>query len=303
MNPEKAKEILSRMRQIEDPHEPPGERHAGRPVPLRLQRPGHGLRRGARILPGDEVRTIDWNVTARSGHPFVKKFIEERELTIMLLVDVSASGNFGSAAQSKRELAAEIASVLAFSAIRNNDKVGLILFTDQVEQYIPPRKGRRHVLRVVREILFLQPRRPRHGQRQGARLRESRAAPARDRVPDFGFPVAGRSRAAPSPTCAGPCGRPTAATTWSRCMSQDPREKVTPGCRHARDRRRRDRRTHRARYRRPAVRARFESSAIERAQRLVHGFRAEGDRHPGAEHRHAYLPALQRFFKTRERRR
>jgi uncharacterized protein (DUF58 family) len=109
--------------------------------------------------PGDEVRTIDWNVTARMNHPFVKKFVEERELTLMLLVDVSGSGLFGSRDQSKRELAAEIASVLAFSAIRNNDKVGLILFTDEVEKFIPPRKGRSHVLRVIREVLFFEPRR------------------------------------------------------------------------------------------------------------------------------------------------
>src|SRR5206468_4067012 len=109
--------------------------------------------------PGDEVRTIDWNVTARMNHPFVKKFVEERELTLMLVVDVSGSGLFGSCAQSKRELAAEIASVLAFSAIRNNDKVGLILFTDEVEKFIPPRKGRKHVLRVIREVLFFEPRR------------------------------------------------------------------------------------------------------------------------------------------------
>jgi uncharacterized protein (DUF58 family) len=109
--------------------------------------------------PGDEVRTIDWNVTARMNHPFVKKFVEERELTLMLVVDVSGSGLFGSQEQSKRELAAEIASVLAFSAIRNNDKVGLILFSDEVEKFIPPRKGRRHVLRVIREVLFFEPRR------------------------------------------------------------------------------------------------------------------------------------------------
>ncbi|HVY68949.1 MAG TPA: DUF58 domain-containing protein [Verrucomicrobiae bacterium] len=109
--------------------------------------------------PGDEVRAIDWNVTARMNHPFVKKFVEERELTLMLVVDLSGSGLFGSGEQSKRELAAEIASVLAFSAIRNNDKVGLILFTDEVEKFIPPRKGRRHVLRVIREILFFEPRR------------------------------------------------------------------------------------------------------------------------------------------------
>ncbi|MHC1763314.1 MAG: DUF58 domain-containing protein [Verrucomicrobiia bacterium] len=108
-------------------------------------------------VPGDEVRAIDWNVTARMNHPFVKKFVEERELTVMLVVDLSGSGLFGSGEQSKRELAAEIASVLAFSAIRNNDKVGLILFTEGVEKFIPPRKGRRHVLRVIREILFYEP--------------------------------------------------------------------------------------------------------------------------------------------------
>ena len=107
--------------------------------------------------PGDDVRAIDWNVTARMNHPFIKKFVEERELTLMLVVDLSGSGLFGSVEQSKRELAAEIASVLAFSAIRNNDKVGLILFTDGIEKFIPPRKGRRHVLRVIREILFFEP--------------------------------------------------------------------------------------------------------------------------------------------------
>jgi len=109
--------------------------------------------------PGDDVRAIDWNVTARMNHPFIKKFVEERELTLMLVVDVSGSGLFGSRDQSKRELAAEIASVLAFSAIRNNDKVGLILFSDGVEKFIPPRKGRRHVLRVIREVLFFEPQR------------------------------------------------------------------------------------------------------------------------------------------------
>jgi uncharacterized protein (DUF58 family) len=107
--------------------------------------------------PGDEIRAIDWNVTARLGNAFVKKFTEERELTVILIVDVSASGNFGSATQSKRELAAEVACLLAFSAIRNNDKVGLILFSDRVELFIPPKKGRSHTLRLIREILFFQP--------------------------------------------------------------------------------------------------------------------------------------------------
>ncbi len=108
-------------------------------------------------MPGDEVRSIDWNVTARFGHPYVKKFKEERELTVMLVVDVSASGQFGSIRQTKNELAAELAAVLAFSAIRNNDKVGLIMFTDQIEKFVAPKKGRRHVLRVIREILAFQP--------------------------------------------------------------------------------------------------------------------------------------------------
>lgn len=107
--------------------------------------------------PGDEIRSIDWNVTARLGSPFVKKFTEERELTVMLIVDVSASGNFGSASQSKRELAAEVACLLAFSAIRNNDKVGLLLFSDRLELFIAPKKGRSHTLRIIREILFFQP--------------------------------------------------------------------------------------------------------------------------------------------------
>ncbi len=107
--------------------------------------------------PGDDVRAIDWNVTARTNTPHIKKFVEERELTVMLLVDLSGSGRFGSVNQSKREVAAEIAAVLAFSAIRNNDKVGVLLFTDRVEKFIPPKKGRRHVLRVIREILFFEP--------------------------------------------------------------------------------------------------------------------------------------------------
>jgi uncharacterized protein (DUF58 family) len=120
---------------------------------------GHGMEfeEVREYLPGDEVRSIDWNVTARFGHPYIKKFKEERELTVMLIVDVSASGQFGSVRQTKNELAAELAAVLAFSAIRNNDKVGLIMFTDQIEKYVPPKKGRRHVLRVIREILAFQP--------------------------------------------------------------------------------------------------------------------------------------------------
>ena len=106
---------------------------------------------------GDEIRTIDWNVTARTGQPYVKRYVEERELSVMLLVDASASENFGSVNRFKRELAAELTAVLSFAATTNNDKVGLLIFTDQIELYIPPRKGRRHVLRLIRELLAFEP--------------------------------------------------------------------------------------------------------------------------------------------------
>ncbi|MBI5868743.1 MAG: DUF58 domain-containing protein [candidate division Zixibacteria bacterium] len=108
--------------------------------------------------PGDDVRLIDWNVTARAGTPFVKKFREEREMLVMLLVDLSASGRFGTRSKSKNQVAAETAAILAFAAIKNNDKVGMIVFTDQIELYVPPRKGRSHVLRLIREILYFSPR-------------------------------------------------------------------------------------------------------------------------------------------------
>jgi len=106
---------------------------------------------------GDEIRTIDWNVTARTGEAYVKQYTEERELTVMLMVDMSGSGDFGSVNKFKRELAAELTAVLAFAATTNNDKVGLLIFTDQVELFIPPRKGRRHVLRLIRELLAFEP--------------------------------------------------------------------------------------------------------------------------------------------------
>jgi len=107
--------------------------------------------------PGDDVRTIDWNVTARTGKPYVKKFIEERELTVMIMVDVSLSCRFASVNMLKSQLAAEVAAILAFSAIRNNDNVGLIIFTDKIEKFIPPKKGVGHVLRVIREVLYFEP--------------------------------------------------------------------------------------------------------------------------------------------------
>jgi uncharacterized protein (DUF58 family) len=117
--------------------------------------------------PGDDIRAIDWNVTARMGQPFVKRYIEERELTVVLAVDASASNQFGTRAQLKREVAGELAAVLAFSAVSNNDRVGLVQFTDKVEHFLPPRKGVRHVLRLIRDVLFYQPRRRGTSVREG----------------------------------------------------------------------------------------------------------------------------------------
>jgi uncharacterized protein (DUF58 family) len=117
--------------------------------------------------PGDDIRTIDWNVTARMGHPFIKRFVEERELTVMLVVDCSGSLQLGTQLQQKREVAAELAAILAFSAIRNNDKVGLVQLTDKVERFVPPRKGTRHVLRLIRDVLFFQPKRRRTSLKEG----------------------------------------------------------------------------------------------------------------------------------------
>ncbi len=151
------KEILKKVRQV--------EMRTSRLVNDSLAGSYHSVFKGRGMnfdevreyVPGDDIRAIDWNVTARTGVPHIKKFTEERELTIMLIIDISSSGEFGSGASSKRELMAELGSILAFSARRNNDKVGLILFTDFVELYIPPKKGRSHILRVIREILFFQP--------------------------------------------------------------------------------------------------------------------------------------------------
>lgn len=107
--------------------------------------------------PGDEIRSIDWNVTARLGRPYIKRFIEERELTVILMADVSASGHFGTVNQMKSEITAEICALLAYAAIQNNDRVGLLMFTDQIEKFIPPKKGRTHILRVIREVLYTRP--------------------------------------------------------------------------------------------------------------------------------------------------
>lgn len=157
MNTQNHKELLKKVRRIEI-----RTRHAVNDV---FAGRYHSVFKGRGMefdevreyVPGDDIRTIDWNVTARTGIPHIKKFSEEREMTVILMVDISGSNDFGSTPQLKRDLAAEVAAMLAFSATRNNDRIGLLLFSDQVEKYIPPRKGSAHVLRLIREVLTHQP--------------------------------------------------------------------------------------------------------------------------------------------------
>jgi len=154
MNTTEHKELLKKIRRIEiQTRHAVNDVFAGRYHSVFKGR-GMEFNEVREYFPGDDIRAIDWNVTARTGIPHIKKFVEEREMTVMLLVDISGSNDFGSTAQLKRDLAAEIAALLAFSATRNNDRIGLILFSDGVEKYIPPRKGTAaHVLRLIREVL------------------------------------------------------------------------------------------------------------------------------------------------------
>jgi uncharacterized protein (DUF58 family) len=251
--------------------------------------------------PGDEVRTIDWNVTARAGRAFVKKFTEERELTIFLVVDISASGNFGSGELAKRDLAAEVASVLAFSAIRNSDKVGLILYTDRIERYLPPKKGRRHVLRVVRDILYHEP--------QGVGTDTVKTLDAVNNllhrravvflISDFetsgGDPEAARTQ----------LRRAVRQTNRRHDLIalhiEDPREKELPNVgiialEDAETGEIIELNTARA-----SVRKRFNELSLERAQRLKSDLRAEGVDIVQLRTDTPYIPPLQRFFKSRGR--
>jgi len=252
--------------------------------------------------PGDEVRTIDWNVTARAGRPFVKKFTEERELTIFLLVDISASGNFGSGALSKRDLAAELASVLAFSAIRNSDKVGLLLYTDRVERYLPPKKGRRHVLRVVRDILYHAP--------EGVGTDTVKALDVVNHVlhrraivfliSDFESPK--------EPAVARAELRRAMRQTNRRhdliaVHVEDPREKELPDVGIVALEDAETGEIIEIDTASSAVRKRFKEQSFERGRRLVSDFRSEGIDTLQLQTGSPYMPALQRFFKTRERRR
>ena len=252
--------------------------------------------------PGDEVRTIDWNVTARAGRPFVKKFTEERELTIFLLVDISASGNFGSGLASKRDLAAELASVLAFSAIHNSDKVGLLLYTDLVERYLPPKKGRRHVLRVVRDILYHTP--------QATGTDTVKALDVANRLLHrraIVFLISDFETSA-DPTAARAELRRAMRRTNRRhdlvaVHVEDPREKELPDVGIVALEDAESGEVIELDTASRAVRKRFKELSSERSRRLVSDFRSEGIDTLQLQTDAPYMPALQRFFKTRERRR
>ena len=252
--------------------------------------------------PGDEVRTIDWNVTARAGRPFVKKFTEERELTIFLLVDISASGNFGSGAMSKRDLAAELASVLAFSAIRNSDKVGLLLYTDQVERYLPPKKGRRHVLRVVRDILYHTPGRIGTDTVKALdvanRLLHRRAVVFL--ISDFEAP---KSTAATRVELRRAMRRTNRRHDLIAVHVEDPREKELPDVGIVALEDAESGEVIEVDTASATIRKRFKELSFERGRRLVGDFRSEGIDTLQLQTDAPYMPALQRFFKTRERRR
>jgi uncharacterized protein (DUF58 family) len=252
--------------------------------------------------PGDEVRTIDWNVTARAGRPFVKKFTEERELTIFLLVDISASGNFGSSALSKRDLAAELASVLAFSAIRNSDKVGLLLYTDRVERYLPPKKGRRHVLRVVRDILYHAPEATGTDTVKALdvanRLLHRRAVVFL--ISDFETP---KNQAATRVELRRAMRRTNRRHDLIAVHVEDPREKELPDVGIVALEDAESGEVIEIDTASPKVRRRFKELSLERGRRLVSDFRSEGIDTLQLQTDAPYMPALQRFFKTRERRR
>lgn len=248
--------------------------------------------------PGDEIRTIDWNVTARAGRAFVKKFTEERELTIFLAVDISASGNFGSGAMAKRELAAEVASVLAFSAIRNSDKVGLILYTDRIERYLPPKKGRRHVLRVVRDLLYHEP--------QGVGTDTVKALDVVNHVlhrRSVVFLISDFQGSGDAEATRVQLRRAVRQTNRRHDLIaihiEDPRERELPNVgilalQDAESGEIVELNTARA-----AVRRRFNEGSLERTRRLRSELRAEGVDTVPLSTTSPYIPPLQRFFKSR----
>jgi uncharacterized protein (DUF58 family) len=250
--------------------------------------------------PGDEVRTIDWNVTARAGRAFVKKFTEERELTIFLVVDISASGNFGSGAIAKRDLAAELASVLAFSAIRNSDKVGLLLYTDRIERYLPPKKGRRHVLRVVRDILYHEP--------QGIGTDTVKVLDVVNHVLHrraVVFLISDFETSGDSTIARAQLRRAVRQTNRRHDLIavhiEDPREKELPNVGIIALEDAETGEIIQLDTARAAVRKHFKELSLQRAQRLKSDLKGEGIDTLQLQTDLPYIPVLQRFFKSRGR--
>jgi uncharacterized protein (DUF58 family) len=252
-------------------------------------------------VPGDEVRTIDWNVTARAGRPFVKQFREERELVVWILVDVSASGDFGSGPTTKRDLAAELACVLALSAVRNNDKVGLLMFSDRIEARVPPGKGRAHVMRVVREILALQP--EGHGTDIAAALDTVRGDAVRRSVifviSDFELPDDGGATLAKLERAARPVGARHDVVGFE---VRDPNERALPnlGLVTVEDAETGDVVTLDTGRRR--VRERFAALAAKRDADMRRALRRLRVETLSLDPTRPYLPELLGFFESRERR-
>ena len=243
--------------------------------------------------PGDEIRTIDWNVTARTGQPYVKRYVEERELTVLFVVDLSASGTFGTREKLKNEVAAELCALLAFSAIKNNDKVGLIIFTDIIELYIPPGKGTSHVLRLIRDLLNFKPRQMRTDIAQAldylGRITHRKAVVFL--VSDF--QAEGYEK---------PLGIVARRHDLIAISITDPHEKELPkiGLIELEDAETGE--TVVVDSSSPVVRRRYQAIALELAERLAESFRASGVDHIPVLTGRDHVRDLVGFFRARERR-
>ena len=245
--------------------------------------------------PGDEVRSIDWNVTARMQRPYVKRYIEERELTVMLAVDVSGSERFGTRRRFKSEVASELAAVLAMSAIRNNDRVGSLMFTDRIEHVVPPRKGRRHALRLIRDILAFEPRGPRHRHRRRDRVSRTRCSSHKAiifLVSDF---LGDEHRAAAQAARAATRRRRRDARRSERARSARHR---AGAARRSGDGTKRSTSTRAI----PTVRAQFDTQVTGEADKRRHLLRRLAIDEIPVHTDQGIMEPLLRFFRTRERR-
>lgn len=243
--------------------------------------------------PGDEIRTIDWNVTARAGTPFVKQFCEERELTVMFLLDISASGAFGTGEQSKLDVMVEMVALLMFSALKNNDKVGLLLFADEVQSYFPPRKGKANALRLIREMVAIEPV-PRETSLDEALQFLNRVQKRRSVV----FLVSDFQTAASRQALAVSNGRHDLVSI----TVSDPRERELPNVGFVNFRDAETGELVEVDTRHPRVRALFQQEASRRTEQLSAGLRRAGVDQLAISTTEPYATSLRRFFESRERR-